>query len=87
VEHWGTSKMRDVAERVKKLIVEQLAVDPNKVVASANFIDDLDADSLDRVEMVMNFEQEFGCEISDDDAEAILTVGDAIKFLEKNAAT
>jgi acyl carrier protein len=79
--------MRDVAERVKKLIVEQLAVDPNKVVASANFIDDLDADSLDRVEMVMNFEQEFGCEISDDDAEAILTVGDAIKFLEKNAAT
>jgi acyl carrier protein len=79
--------MRDVAERVKKLIVEQLAVDPNKVVASANFIDDLDADSLDRVEMVMNFEQEFGCEISDDDAEAILTVGDAIQFLKKNAAT
>jgi len=79
--------MRDVAERVKKLIVEQLAVDPNKVVASASFIDDLDADSLDQVEMIMNFEQEFGCEISDDDAEAILTVGDAIKFLEKNAAT
>jgi len=77
--------MRDVAERVKKLIVEQLAVDPNKVVVSANFVDDLDADSLDRVEMIMNFEQEFGCDISADDAEAILTVGDAIKFLEENA--
>jgi acyl carrier protein len=69
----------------QKTIVEQLAVDPNKIVASASFIDDLDTDSLDQVEMIMNFEQEFGCEISDDDAEAILTVGDAIKFLEKNA--
>ena len=56
-------------------------------MASANFIDDLDADSLDRVEMVMNFEQEFGCEISDDGAETIVTVGDAIRFLEKNAVT
>jgi acyl carrier protein len=60
--------MSDVAERVKRLIVEQLAVDPNKVVASASCIDDLDADSLDQVEMIMNFEREFGCDISDDDA-------------------
>jgi acyl carrier protein len=79
--------MKDVAERVKKLIVEQLAVDPHKVVPSASFIDDLDADSLDQVEIMMNMEQEFGCEISDDDAASILTVGDAIRFLEKHAAT
>ena len=79
--------MRDVAERVKRLVVEQLAVDPNKVVVSAGFVDDLNADSLDRAELMMNFEQEFGCSISDDDAEAIVTVGDAVRFLEKNAAT
>ena len=79
--------MSEIAERVKKIVVEQLAVNPAKVVDSAGFIDDLGADSLDVVEMVMTFEQEFGCEISDDAAETILTVGDAVKFLEKNAIT
>jgi acyl carrier protein len=79
--------MSEIAERVRKIVVEQLAVDPNQVVDSAGFIDDLGADSLDVVEIVMTFEQEFGCDISDDDALRILTVGDAVKFLEKNATT
>ena len=79
--------MSEIAERVKKIVVEQLAVDPDKVVDRADFINDLGADSLDVVEIVMAFEQEFGCEISDDDALAILTVGDAVRFLEKNAIT
>jgi acyl carrier protein len=79
--------MSDIAERVRKIVVEQLAVDPDKVVDHAGFIDDLGADSLDVVEIVMAFEQEFGCDISDDDALRILTVGDAVKFLEKNATT
>jgi acyl carrier protein len=87
VETWGLEEMSEIAERVKKIVVEQLAVNPAKVVDSAGFIDDLGADSLDVVEMVMTFEQEFGCEISDDAAETILTVGDAVKFLEKNAIT
>jgi acyl carrier protein len=79
--------MSEIAERVRKIVVEQLAVDPNKVVDHAGFIDDLGADSLDVVEIIMAFEQEFGCDISDDDALRILTVGDAVKFLEKNATT
>jgi acyl carrier protein len=79
--------MSEIAERVRKIVVEQLAVDPDKVVDHAGFIDDLGADSLDVVEIVMAFEQEFGCDISDDDALRILTVGDAVKFLEKNATT
>jgi acyl carrier protein len=79
--------MSEIAERVRKIVVEQLAVDPDKVVDGAGFIDDLGADSLDVVEIVMAFEQEFGCDISDDDALRILTVGDAVKFLEKNATT
>jgi acyl carrier protein len=87
VETWGLEEMSEIAERVKKIVVEQLAVNPAKVVDSAGFIDDLGADSLDVVEIVMTFEQEFGCEISDDAAETILTVGDAVKFLEKNAIT
>ena len=62
-----------------------LGVEPEKVTENASFIDDLGADSLDTVELVMAFEEEFGCEIPDDAAETILTVGDAIKFLEKNA--
>lgn len=78
--------MSDVAERVKKIVVEHLSVDPEKVVPGANFIDDLGADSLDTVELVMAFEEEFGVEIPDDAAETIVTVGDAVKFLEKNAA-
>ena len=78
--------MSDIPERVKKIVVEHLGVDPEKVTEKASFIDDLGADSLDTVELVMAFEEEFGCEIPDDAAETILTVGDAVKFLEKNAA-
>jgi acyl carrier protein len=79
--------MSDVAERVKKIVVEHLGVDADKVVEKANFIDDLGADSLDTVELVMAFEEEFGVEIPDDAAETIVTVGDAIKFLEKAKAS
>ncbi len=75
--------MSEVADRVKKIVVEHLDVDPAKVVDNANFIDDLGADSLDTVELVMAFEEEFGVEIPDDAAEHIVTVGDAVKFLEK----
>src|SRR4029450_11163245 len=77
--------MSEIGERVKKIVVEHLGVEPDKVVDNASFIDDLGADSLDTVELVMAFEEEFGCEIPDDAAETILTVGDATKFLEKNA--
>lgn len=76
--------MSDVEERVKKIVVEHLGVEPEKVVDNANFIDDLGADSLDTVELVMAFEEEFGVEIPDDAAETIVTVGDAVRFLEKN---
>ena len=76
----------DIATRVKKIVVDQLGVEAEKVTETASFIDDLGADSLDTVELVMAFEEEFGCEIPDDAAEHILTVGDAIKFLQKNAA-
>jgi acyl carrier protein len=77
--------MSDVAERVKKIVVEHLGVEADKVVDAANFIDDLGADSLDTVELVMAFEEEFGVEIPDDAAETIVTVGDAVKFLSKAA--
>jgi acyl carrier protein len=77
--------MSDIGERVKKIVVEHLGVEADKVTEGASFIDDLGADSLDTVELVMAFEEEFGCEIPDDAAETILTVGDAVKFLEKNA--
>ena len=78
--------MSDIAERVKKIVVEHLGVDADKVVESASFIDDLGADSLDTVELVMAFEEEFGVEIPDDAADTILTVGDAIKYIEKSQA-
>ncbi|HEY7766317.1 MAG TPA: acyl carrier protein [Aestuariivirgaceae bacterium] len=78
--------MSDVAERVKKIVVEHLGVDAEKVTPEASFIDDLGADSLDNVELVMAFEEEFGVEIPDDAAETIQTVGDAIKFIEKSQA-
>ena len=77
--------MSDVAERVKGIIVEHLGVDEDKVTETASFIDDLGADSLDTVELVMAFEEEFGSEISDSEAEKILTVGDAVKFIEGKA--
>ena len=73
--------MSEVAERVKSIIVEHLGVDEDKVTETASFIDDLGADSLDTVELVMAFEEEFGCEIPDDAAEKILTVKDAVDFL------
>lgn len=82
----GTDKMSDVAERVKKIVIEHLGVEPEKVVTNANFIDDLGADSLDTVELVMAFEEEFGVEIPDDAAEKITTFGDAVTFLEKAQA-
>jgi acyl carrier protein len=78
--------MSDVADRVKKSVVEHLGVEAEKVQDNANFIDDLGADSLDTVELVMAFEEEFNVEIPDDAAETIVTVGDAVSFLEKNAA-
>ena len=77
--------MSDIGERVKKIIVEHLGVEPDKVTEQASFIDDLGTDSLDNVELVMTFEDEFGFEIPDHAAETILTGGDAVKFLEKNA--
>ena len=78
--------MSDIAVRVKKIVVEHLGVDETKVVENASFIDDLGADSLDTVELVMAFEEEFGVEIPDDAAETILTVGNAIDFLKENAS-
>lgn len=73
--------MSDIADRVKKIIVEHLSVDEDKVVENASFIEDLGADSLDTVELVMAFEEEFGIEIPDDAAETISTFGDAVKFI------
>ena len=77
--------MSDTAERVKKIVVEHLGVDESKVTENASFVDDLGADSLDTVELVMAFEEEFGCEIPDEAAEKIITVNDAIAFVEENA--
>lgn len=76
--------MSDVAERVKSIVVEHLGVDADKVTEGASFIDDLGADSLDTVELVMAFEEEFGCEIPDDAAEKIMTVKDAIDFIQES---
>ncbi len=78
--------MSDISNRVKKIVVEHLSVEEAKVADNASFIDDLGADSLDTVELVMAFEEEFGCEIPDDAAETILTVGDAVKFISENAS-
>lgn len=77
--------MSDVADRVKKIVLEHLGVDEDKVVESASFIDDLGADSLDTVELVMAFEEEFGIEIPDDAAEKILTIKDAVDFIESQS--
>jgi acyl carrier protein len=78
--------MSDIATRVKKIVVEHLGVEEAKVTAEASFIDDLGADSLDTVELVMAFEEEFGVEIPDEAAEKIQTVQNAIDFIAKNAA-
>ena len=75
----------DVSSKVKKIGADHLGIDEAKVTEESSFIDDLGADSLDTVELVMGFEEEFGSEISDSEAEKILTVGDAIKFIEIKA--
>ena len=72
-------------ERLRKLIAEQLGVDESRVVPTASFADDLEADSLDLVELIMSLEEEFGVEIPDDDAEKIATVGDAMQYLQERA--
>ena len=76
--------MSDIADRVKKIVVEHLGVEEDKITESASFIDDLGADSLDTVELVMAFEEEFSIEIPDDAAEKITTVGDATKYIEEH---
>lgn len=77
--------MSDIGERVKKIVVEHLGVEPDKVIESASFIDDLGADSLDTVELVMAFEEEFGIEIPDEDAEKITRVKEAVEYIEGHA--
>ncbi len=78
----GGDYMSNVAEKVKKIIIDRLGVDESKVTLDASFKEDLGADSLEVVELVMELEDEFGHEISDDEAESITTVGDAIQFIE-----
>ena len=76
---------KNVSSKVKKMVADHLGLEETKVTEEASFTDDLGADSLDTVELVMAFEEEFGSEISDSEAEKILTVGDAIKFIESKA--
>ena len=78
--------MSDVAEKVKSIVAEQLGVKTEEVKDEAKFIDDLGADSLDTVELVMALEEEFGAEIPDEDAEKLTTVGEAIKYIEDKSA-
>ncbi len=75
-----------VQDKITEIIVEQLGVKPEEVVPEASFVDDLGADSLDTVELVMALEEEFGIEIPDEDAEKIQTVGDAIRYIEEKSA-
>ena len=75
----------EMETRLKKIVAEQLGVDESKIVPSARFTDDLNADSLDLVEMIMSLEEEFGVEIPDEEAEKILTVGDAIDYIDAHA--
>jgi acyl carrier protein len=77
--------MATIDERVRDLIVEQLGVNADQVTPAASFVDDLGADSLDTVELVMAFEEEFGIDIPDEDAEKMAVVSDAIKYLEENS--
>lgn len=74
--------MADIEAKVKDIIVNELGVEPEKVTREASFVDDLGADSLDTVELVMAFEEEFGIEIPDEDAEKLQSVGDAIQYIE-----
>jgi acyl carrier protein len=73
-----------IVDKVKKIIAEKLSVDLSEVVSEASFVDDLGADSLDLVELIMSMEEEFDVEISDEDAELLVTVKDAIDYIEKN---
>ena len=73
-----------IEDKVKKIIAEKLSVDLNEVVPKASFVDDLGADSLDLVELIMSMEEEFDIEIDDDDAEKMLTVKDAIEYIDKH---
>ncbi len=75
--------MADIESRIRDIIVNELGVEPSKVTQEASFVEDLGADSLDTVELVMAFEEEFGIEIPDEDAEKMESVGDAIKYLEE----
>ena len=77
--------MSEIAEKVKAIIVDKLGVEESEVTAEASFTNDLGADSLDTVELIMEFEKEFNISIPDDQAEGIATVGDSIKYLEENA--
>ena len=77
--------MSDIEDRVKKIVVEHLGVEESKIQSDPKFIDDLGADSLDTVELVMAFEEEFGCEIPDDAAEKIVTLKDAVTYLSANS--
>ena len=74
---------KSIEEKVKDIIVEQLGVNPEQVTPTASFIEDLGADSLDTVELVMAFEEEFGVEVPDEDAEKLQTVGDFVKYIEE----
>ena len=76
---------KDISGKIKKMVADHLGIEESKVTDESSFIDDLGADSLETVELVMAFEEEFGSEISDSEAEKILTVGDAIKFIESKA--
>lgn len=84
---WGgdclAATQQEIYEKLKKIIVEQLGVDETDVTMEASFVDDLNADSLDLVELIMSLEEEFGTEISDEDAEKIKTVGDAVQYIEE----
>ena len=77
--------MSEIAERVKNIIVDKLGVEASEVITEASFTNDLGADSLDTVELIMEFEKEFGISIPDDQAEKIATVGDAVSYIEANA--
>ena len=77
--------MADIQAKVKEIIINELGVDAEKVTAEASFVEDLGADSLDTVELVMAFEEEFGMEIPDEEAEKLRTVGDAISYIQNNA--
>src|SRR6476660_7556259 len=77
---------KTIEEKVKDIIVEQLGVNPEQVTPQASFIEDLGADSLDIVELVMAFEEEFGVEVPDEDAEKLQTVGDVIKYIEEKSS-